>query len=65
VRCISNLLHEYADIGSHALLPVKLFSRNKEVDETNIRELAVLKGTVAVFEAVDEVRFLPSLKFIV
>ncbi|GAX73971.1 hypothetical protein CEUSTIGMA_g1421.t1 [Chlamydomonas eustigma] len=49
-------------LSSNGIKATQLFSRNKEVDETNIRELAVLKGATAVFGAEDEVVLDPALQ---
>ena len=42
--------------ATHGIKPTQLYSRNKEVDETNERELGRLAGNTLVFNATDEVR---------
>ena len=43
--------------SANGIKPTQLYSRNKEVDETNDRELARLAGEVLTFTSSDEVRF--------
>ena len=47
--------------ATHGIKPTQLYSRNKEVDETNERELGRLAGNTLVFNATDEVRAVPPL----
>ena len=47
--------------SADGIKPTQLFSRNKDVDDTNEKELAKLTGDLMAFNATDEVMVQPAM----